>query len=58
MTQEEILEEYLKCKESPYYFASKYIKVAPYSGDKYDVTLLTEEEYNAIFKDYEAGKNY
>jgi hypothetical protein len=58
MTQQEIQDEILKCKESPYYFATKYIKVkdAPYSEDMVDFyTPLSEEEFNKLFKKLENG---
>jgi hypothetical protein len=60
MTQEEIIEEYIKCKKSPYYFATKYLKVknTPYSEDMVDFyTPLNELEFNKMFKDYEARRN-
>ena len=50
-----ILKELQKCIESPYYFATTYIKVKDsYSGDMVDFyTCLNEEEFNKIFKNYE-----
>ena len=54
MTQEEILKEIKRCNDSPYYFAIKYIKVKNHR-DK-DVpyrTILSEEEFNQMFKNYE-----
>lgn len=47
----EWMEEYIKCKESPYYFATTYLtiidkdgKITPYT------TNYTEEEFNKMFK--------
>jgi len=56
MTQQEIQDELLKCIQSPYYFATKYIKVknTPYSDDMVDFyTPLSEEEFNKLFKKLE-----
>lgn len=39
-------EEFQKCKESPYYFATKYLKI---SGQPFK-TILSEEEFNKAFK--------
>jgi NAD kinase len=50
----EILEEILKCKNNPYYFATKCLKVknTPYSEDAVDFyTPLSEEEFNKQFKE-------
>ena len=50
MTQEELN----KCKKSPYYFATKYLKVKkhPYSGDVVNFyTHLSEAEFNKQFKE-------
>lgn len=59
MTHQEIQEEILKCQQSPYYFATKYLKVknTPYSDDIVDFyTPLSEEEFNKLFKELENGK--
>jgi hypothetical protein len=56
MTQQEIQEEIVKCMQSPYYFATKYLKVknTPYSDDMVDFyTHLSEEEFNEMFKKLE-----
>jgi len=58
MTSQEIQEEILKCQKSPYYFATKYLKVknTPYSDDMVDFyTPLSEEEFNEMFKKLENG---
>lgn len=55
MTQKEILIELRKCRESPYYFATKYLTVLNTSNNEIVKfkTSLTEEEFNIIFKFYE-----
>jgi len=56
MTQQEIQDEILKCKESPYYFATKYLKVKNHRQETVPFkTPLTEEEFNKIFKELENG---
>lgn len=56
MTQEEILEEIKKCKDSPYYFATNYIMVKNHREELIKLqTPLTEQEFNQMFKDYEAN---
>ena len=58
MTQEEVLLEISKCKESPYYFATKYLKVKNHFGQVVDFkTILNEQEFNKMFKEYESGRN-
>lgn len=44
--QDEELEELEKCKNSPYYYATKYLLI----NDKPFTTMLTEEEFNKQFK--------
>ncbi len=54
MTKEEIKLELEKCKNNPYYFATKYLKVknTPYSNDTVDFyTPLSEKEFNKQFKE-------
>jgi NAD kinase len=54
MDIKQIKEEINKCKNSPYYFATKYLKVknTPYSEDIVDFyTHLSEEEFNKQFKE-------
>jgi NAD kinase len=54
MDIKQIREEFDKCKNSPYYFAIKYLKVknTPYSEDLVDFyTHLSEEEFNKQFKE-------
>jgi hypothetical protein len=56
MTQQEIQEEILKCKQSPYYFATKYIKVKNHKGEMVSFnTPLSEEEFNKMFKKLQNG---
>ena len=51
--QKELWEiEIQKCKESPYYFFTKYVRV---NNDPVE-TWLTEEEFNSIFKHYGTTK--
>jgi hypothetical protein len=60
MTQQEIQEELNKCKKSPYYFTTKYLKVKnhPYSEDVVDFyTHLSEEEFNKKFKELTNERN-
>ena len=58
MTQEEILKEIKKCKDSPYYFATKYLIVKNHNNQSIPfITALTEEQFNKIFKDYENRRN-
>ena len=52
----EISNELERCIKSPYYFATKYIKIknTPYSEDWVDFyTHLSEEEFNKQFKIYD-----
>jgi hypothetical protein len=54
MTPQEIQEEILKCKQSPYYFATKYLTVKNHRGKSVPfTTLLSEEEFNKMFKKLE-----
>jgi hypothetical protein len=56
MTQKEIQKEILKCQESPYYFATKYLVVKNNKGDAVPFkTPLSEKEFNQMFKDLENG---
>ncbi len=51
MTPQEIQEEIKRCVDSPYYFATKYIKIKNHSDDMVDFyTHLSEEEFNKQFK--------
>ena len=53
--QEELEEEILRCKKSPYYFATKYLTVE-YKGElKPFTTSLSEEEFNEMFNKLENG---
>lgn len=47
MIEEEIQEEIRKCKESPYYFAAKYLTL---NGRSF-TTMLTEKQFNKYYKD-------
>jgi hypothetical protein len=51
LTQEQIEIEIIKCKKSPYYFATKYLTVKNHKGEyiKFQ-TPLTEKEFNNKFK--------
>jgi len=50
MTEEEIVKEYIKCKESPYYFATKYIGILKEDGEFiHFTTSLSEKEFNELF---------
>jgi len=54
MTQQEIQEEILKCQKSPYYFATKYLKVKNHRGELIPFkTSLSEGEFNEMFKKLE-----
>jgi hypothetical protein len=56
MTQQEIQDEILKCMQSPYYFATKYLKVKNYRQETVPFkTPLSEEEFNKLFKKLENG---
>jgi len=48
--EEQIKKEILKCKESPYYFATTYLTIKNHKGEnvKYE-TYLTEKEFNSKF---------
>jgi hypothetical protein len=49
MKQDEILTEIQKCKESPYYFATKYLTVKNNVGEYVPFTTsLSEEEFNIM----------
>lgn len=51
LTQEQIEAEIIKCKESPYYFATTYLTVLNHKGEYVKLqTPLTEEEFNNKFK--------
>lgn len=62
MMQEEILNEINKCRESPYYFATTYLKVKNHWGEYVAfTTCLTEKEFNQMFNErklvtHEQGK--
>jgi hypothetical protein len=57
MTQQEIQEEILKCKQSPYYFATKYLIVKNHRGESVPfATPLTEKQFNKMFKKLENGR--
>ena len=57
MTQDEIVEECKKCKESPYYFATKYLQVKNNLGVNVKFsTVLSEIAFNKMFDKYEKIK--
>ncbi len=42
-------QEYIKCKESPYYFATNYLYVEGVDGVKQKfTTIYSEEEFNSL----------
>ena len=46
-------EELKKCKENPYYFATKYLYILNNDSDKVPfTTMLTEEEFNKMIKEW------
>lgn len=48
--EETLKEVWEKCKESPYYFATNFIKVRGPKGDLLSFTTsMTEEEFNSYF---------
>lgn len=58
MNQDEILKEIEKCKESPYYFATKYLTVKNYLGKTVPFeTILSEKEFNGMVNNYLKPKN-
>jgi hypothetical protein len=58
MTQQEMQEEILRCQESPYYFATKYIKVKNHKGEMVNFTTpLSEEKFNEMFKELQNERN-
>jgi hypothetical protein len=52
----DIEEEYRKCIESPYYFATKYLKLTHAKKTINFSTPLTEESFNEMFKFFSHGK--
>ena len=51
-----IQEELQKCKESPYYFATNYLKIYDKTADEHPYTTnLSEEEFNKLFLNYESN---
>jgi len=57
MTQQEIQDEILKCKQSPYYFATKYLIVQNHKKEKVPFTTpLSEKDFNEMFKKLEKNK--
>jgi hypothetical protein len=51
MTPQEHREEIKKCSQSPYYFATKYLKCKTHDGEIPFITALSEKEFNKyIFK--------
>jgi hypothetical protein len=54
MTQDEILKEIKKCKENPYYFATKYLMMKNHKKEKVKfTTFLREKDFNQMFLNYE-----
>lgn len=57
MTQREIQKEILKCLQSPYYFATKYLQIKNHKAEVINFqTPLSEKEFNKYFKDLENEK--
>jgi len=53
---EQINKEINKCKESPYYFATKYLTIKTNKGNIVPfTTLMSEQEFNDLFKKYNNG---
>ena len=51
MTQEEIKDEILKCKNNPYYFVTKYLVVKNHKEENITFsTPLSEKEFNNMVK--------
>lgn len=50
--------EFKKCRKSPYYFATKYIKIKHSGTIKNFTTRLTEQEFNKLFKDLDNESNH
>jgi hypothetical protein len=50
----EILEEIMKCKNNPYYFATKYLTIKSSYCDKIlpFTTIYSEEEFNKMINTY------
>ena len=46
------IEEYIKCKENPYYFMTTYMYVTNFHSNKKELftTHLSEEQFNELFK--------
>lgn len=55
---DKIHSEFKKCMDSPYYFATNYLKVNTVQGIKPYETVLSEEEFNKVFKEIEDGTFY
>src|SRR5574343_63731 len=50
---DDVLYEMMKCKESPYYFVTKYIKVKNNKGEQVPFnTALSEDDFNKMFQEY------
>ncbi len=49
----EIAKELQKCKDNPYYFATRYLTVVDNAGIRKPYsTILSEEEFNKFVKEY------
>jgi len=49
LVPKELLPELIKCRENPYYFATKYLKI---QGKPF-TTYLNEDQFNELIKKYE-----
>jgi hypothetical protein len=50
------VEEYIKCKENPYYFMTNYVHIVNFETNKKEpfTTNLTEKEFNGRVKKFES----
>ena len=55
---DEIHSEFEKCKNNPYYFATNYLTVNTINGVKPYTTILSEEQFNQVFREIEDGTFY
>lgn len=51
LVPKELLPELIKCRENPYYFATKYLKI---QGKPF-TTYLNENQFNELIKKYETS---
>ena len=59
MTQRDIIEELRKCNNSPYYFATTYLKVKNHKGESVPFrTFLDETSFNKVFNTFKKWNRY